>query len=393
MKPYNNVSSSFMGVSLDPEGSLAVVTNNGTLELEVDSIQVILQPHNGTLDGSWNYTSNADEDDSYVFTATTADGKSVVEVTVFVSPSTASYSVAYVGSTANYELTPTVELTDIAGYIKGSLTPNGMSWKLPATTVSAGVILLGTDCIETEGVFVFQGDMSTEAKMLVILGAVGNLQPIVQWHTAIWVPDNTVLGGGILHAQEFISLASISGWRWREVLTGAVTGAAVGFLVGGPAGAIAGGLIGGGGAWVVDRVVDPNNDENNYVNSVAVGVVGGIGGGYLGPWIAGGTTAVGGGAGSISTVLGGGTMTLPEGGCLIGWVHGGRIVALSTPNTSHALLGTQAGVVVNGVAVQGAQAVSIIKSGGEIIVLGSQNFGGTMNVSQAVINIVKMAIF
>jgi hypothetical protein len=309
-KPCRKVSASFMGVGLYTEGSLAVVTNNGTVELDVESIEVSSQPFNGVLDGNLNYFSESGDDDFFVLTAITADGKSEVEVTVFVSPSTATYSVAYVGSTTGYELSPTVELTDIAGYIKGSLTPTGSGWKFPATIVGTSVIVLGTGCVETEGVFVFQGDLSTEAKTQVILDALEDLEPLISWHTAIWVPDNTVLGGGVSHGLEFVSFASSLGWRWREVLTGAVTGAAVGFIIGGPAGAIAGGVIGGGGAWVVDRVVDPNNEENNYVNSVGVGVVGGVGGGFLGPWVAGGGAAVGGGgatAGGGGAAVGGGT--------------------------------------------------------------------------------------
>jgi len=49
-------------------------------------------------------------------------------------------------------------------------------------------------------------------------------------------------------------------------------------------------------------------------------------------------------------------------------------------------------VVVDGVAIEGAYAFSLIKEGGEVVVLGSQNFGGVMSIPTAVINVVKAAI-
>lgn len=286
-------------VTLSQIGSLAVFTDNGLLELEENSIQVTSPPTFGLLDSNLNYTSLLNDDDSFAFSATTADGKSQVEVTVYLSPSNATYSLAYVGATANLNLSSEIEVTDVAGYVKGSLVQAGEQWKFPATEVSNGVLLLGSDSFETEGIYVFQGDLSNETKVNFVLDGMEQLEPIANWHYAIWVPDNSVVGNeNIFFGNERVSHCFVGGWRWKEILVGAVTGAAVGFLVGGPAGAVAGGVIGGAGAWGVDRIVDPNNDEDNYVNSAVVGVVGGIGGGYIGPWVAGGGSgpAVGGGS-------------------------------------------------------------------------------------------------
>jgi hypothetical protein len=114
---------------------------------------------------------------------------------------------------------------------------------------------------------------------------------------------------------------------------------------------------------------------------------------------AGGLVVVGvnpviwGGAAAGGAGVGVGTATVvPEGTGLVGWVVGEEIVAVSLPTVSHAALGTQAGVVANGVAMEGAYAFTVIKEGGQIVVLGSQNFGGTMSIPTAVINVVKAAI-
>jgi hypothetical protein len=287
-----------LSVSSNAVGSLAVFTNNGSVELQADSVQVLSHPNFGFLDDNLKYTSVSGHDDTFIISATTADGKSTVEVTIYLSPSVGTYAIAYAGATDNLDLSPTVEVTDVAGYVKGTLVSDGDGWKFPATVGGAGVLVLGSDPSESEGILVFQGDVSTEAKMQAVLDGVEQIEPIAFWYTAIWIPDNSTVGGGnVFFGDQFVSYRSFAGWRWKEILTGAVTGAAVGFLIGGPAGAIAGGVIGGAGSWGVDRVVDPNNDEDNYVNSVAVGVVGGIGGGYLGPWVAGG----GGGSGGAAT--------------------------------------------------------------------------------------------
>jgi hypothetical protein len=99
---------------------------------------------------------------------------------------------------------------------------------------------------------------------------------------------------------------------------------------------------------------------------------------------AGGSVAGGTAAASTATVI-------PEGTGLVGWVIGDEIVAVSVPNISHAALGVGCEAIVDGVVVEGAYAFSVIKSGGDIVVLGSSNFGGILSVPTAVINIVKAA--
>lgn len=104
-----------------------------------------------------------------------------------------------------------------------------------------------------------------------------------------------------------------------------------------------------------------------------------------------GAAAGGAGAGGGAAAAGGTATAIPEGTGLVGWVIGDEIAAVSIPNISHAALGVECGAIVDGVVVEGAYAVSIIKSGGEIVVVGSSNFGGILSVPTAVINIVKAA--
>lgn len=113
---------------------------------------------------------------------------------------------------------------------------------------------------------------------------------------------------------------------------------------------------------------------------------------------AGGLVVVGvnpviwGGAAAGGAGVGVGTATaIPEGTALVGWVIGDEIVAVSIPNVSHAVLGAQCGAIVDGVVVEGAYAVSIIKSGGEVMVVGSTNFGGLFSLPTAVVNLIKAA--
>lgn len=120
-------------------------------------------------------------------------------------------------------------------------------------------------------------------------------------------------------------------------------------------------------------------------SAVAFTAAGGFAIAGVNPVLWGGTATVAGGGGA-------GTVTLTEGGGVIGWVHGGRIVTISAPNTSHAFLGTQAGVVVEGAAVEGAYAFTAIKSGGQVVVVGSQNFGGVSSIPTFVIEIVKAVV-
>ncbi|TWT66157.1 RHS repeat-associated core domain-containing protein [Allorhodopirellula solitaria] len=112
-------------------------------------------------------------------------------------------------------------------------------------------------------------------------------------------------------------------------------------------------------------------------------------------YVRGATTAgsVGGAAGTTAGASATeGRILMQNGQSLIGWVRNGEIVGLSAPNTSHAALGTQLGVVCEGAAVKGAQAVTVIKEGGKITVLGSANFGGVLNVSDEAIKVITTII-
>ncbi|MCA9195289.1 MAG: hypothetical protein KDB03_26140 [Planctomycetales bacterium] len=106
--------------------------------------------------------------------------------------------------------------------------------------------------------------------------------------------------------------------------------------------------------------------------------------------IAGVDVVLWGGSAAAGAVAG--TTVIPEGTGMVGWVVGEEVVVISLPNTSHAVLGAQVGAVVDGVAVEGAYAFTVIKEGGEIVVLGAQNFGGVLSVPTAVINIVKAVV-
>ena len=78
---------------------------------------------------------------------------------------------------------------------------------------------------------------------------------------------------------------------------------------------------------------------------------------------------------------------------MIGWILNGRIVASSLPNTSHRFLGQQAGLVnaAGQIIVRGAEAFTVVKEGGQIVVLGSLNFGGVFRISNEAIAIVRAA--
>lgn len=70
---------------------------------------------------------------------------------------------------------------------------------------------------------------------------------------------------------------------------------------------------------------------------------------------------------------------------LIGWyVRGRGVVGYSLPNTTHAALGADLGLVCGGeVAVAGAEAFTIVRDAGSLVVIGSRNFGGNLAVSEA----------
>ena len=134
--------------------------------------------------------------------------------------------------------------------------------------------------------------------------------------------------------------------------------------------------------------MDDDLETGFYVAVGTSAVAGTVAGGMV---IAGVDDVLWGGA-AASGAAAAGTTAIPEGTGMVGWVVGDEIVAISLPNTSHSVLGTQVGAVVDGVAVEGAYAFTVIKEGGENVVLGSQNFGGVLSVPTFVINLVKAAV-
>ena len=86
-----------------------------------------------------------------------------------------------------------------------------------------------------------------------------------------------------------------------------------------------------------------------------------------------------------------GAIALNEGEVIIGIVKGGQIIKYSLPNTSHAFLANQAGLLAadGQTLIQGAQAFTLVKEGGEIFVTGSINFN--RSVTQEAITAVKSA--
>jgi RHS repeat-associated protein len=86
-----------------------------------------------------------------------------------------------------------------------------------------------------------------------------------------------------------------------------------------------------------------------------------------------------------------GAATLAEGEVIIGVVRGGQVIKYSLPNTSHAVIAREAGVLAaDGQSlVQGAEVFTLVKEGGEIFVTGSINFNRT--VSQVAVDAVKSA--
>jgi hypothetical protein len=387
------------------DGSLLVNTKNGTLELLRDSIVISKDPEFGTVDETLLYSSPFETEDSFTFQATTTDENFTVEVKVYINPTSSKFTMIYTASTENYHVLPAVDLTEVVGIVDGDLYRDGTDWQLPFSQIDSLSIVFGDGNERSEATWVFQGQLD-DASSNEVVGWFNN--EMHRLSTAYLFPDNSLLGDGLgfngngqfLNAQ-YCSLVCPRGWRWPEFITGAAVGAVAGAVIGsvipGPGtvigaaigGAIGGGLLGGGTAVVVDLYVDPNDQEVNIGNSclcgLGGGVVGGIGGGIIGGVITSGGAATAGGG------TAGGATVLAEGEALIGWVAGGEIVTTSAPITSHLFLGTRAGLVLEGVAAEGAYAFSVIKHGGTVVVVGSQNFGGTMGLPQAVIDIVKAA--
>jgi RHS repeat-associated protein len=113
------------------------------------------------------------------------------------------------------------------------------------------------------------------------------------------------------------------------------------------------------------------------------------------------TTVAGGGiiwsAVSGGSVAGGGTISLAQGEAVIGVTVNGQVVPGSvmalTPSASHAIAAQAGGALTaQGTLIPGAQAFTAINSGGQITVLGSGTFGGTLNVSQATVTAAR-AVF
>ncbi len=126
----------------------------------------------------------------------------------------------------------------------------------------------------------------------------------------------------------------------------------------------------------------------------AAGLIGGAGRIFIGSTIpaggsglliGGGSIAAGGATAGATTAVN--AISVAEGGSLIGWLYQGQIV-VSAPITSHAALGTQAGLVVNGQPIAGAVAFTVCKMNGQVAVLGSQNFGG-MSAVAPVANVIE----
>jgi hypothetical protein len=78
---------------------------------------------------------------------------------------------------------------------------------------------------------------------------------------------------------------------------------------------------------------------------------------------------------------------LREGGSAVGWIVDGEVI-IGAPNTTHQLAGIACGAIQEGKVVANAYAFSVGKQGGEIWVMGSQNFGGAFGIPIDVAKIV-----
>lgn len=185
---------------------------------------------------------------------------------------------------------------------------------------------------------------------------------------------------------EKFSIAGCAG----GAVTGGTTGAVVGAVVGAPAvgigagiGAGIGGAVGAIGGCISGGFLsrpnvnavggDPNNHWHNFVAGGLIGIPVGIGAGLAGPAVA---------VGLFPSLAVGPTSSG------IGWVYGGQVVTYSGPTTSHLYLGTQAGLIVNGVVRPGAVAFTVLMQNGVIRVLGSNNFGGLFSITPEIEQIV-----
>ena len=117
-----------------------------------------------------------------------------------------------------------------------------------------------------------------------------------------------------------------------------------------------------------------HGDAKRALRKAAQGaVIGGTLGGlfYGGAWLFA-TRAL------ASTATAATAIEIADGGILIGIVKGGQVVKSALPVASHAQLAQEAGLLVEpGVLAEGAEAFTVIKEGGKLIIYGSNNFGSS----------------
>ena len=87
----------------------------------------------------------------------------------------------------------------------------------------------------------------------------------------------------------------------------------------------------------------------------------------------------------------GGAQVLAEGEVLVGVVTKAGGLTVASRMSSHEQLGNALGLIKDGAFVPGAEPVTIIKEGGELVVLGSHNFGGVLSVPDWAVAAVKAA--
>ena len=99
-------------------------------------------------------------------------------------------------------------------------------------------------------------------------------------------------------------------------------------------------------------------------------------GGALGAFFyAGGAVLAASDVAVIDASVATGSVEVTEGGLIIGIIKNGQVVSYSLPNTSHAFLASQAGVLTSdGSLIAGAEVFSISKEGGKLLITGSFNF-------------------
>jgi RHS repeat-associated protein len=132
-----------------------------------------------------------------------------------------------------------------------------------------------------------------------------------------------------------------------------------------------------------------HRNVNHALKSAAFSAV--IGGALGAFFYAGGVVLTASRVAAVDAASATGATALVEGEVIIGVVKGGQVIKYSLPNTSHAVIAREAGVLAaDGQSlVQGAEVFTLVKEGGEIFVTGSINFNRT--VSQVAVDAVKSA--